>query len=200
MADEFQHVRVLKSKHIQATIVDDREDVWANATNNSTGRPGEPPDNLLLVRPYHWKNFLGYADVNNASGVDISSTEDSTKQQESSAMQKKNAPETEGDNERQLLWTADILKRLHARYYSEQLSDIERDSLTVPGILKQMRREVLGSSVAAARLVFSGLIPIHKQQHSSDGPKKPRFSVTRYAEELGAMVRCYFCLSLFTRG
>eukprot|EP00978_Attheya_sp_CCMP212_P009332 scaffold22035_cov57-Attheya_sp.AAC.1 len=54
-----------------------------------------------------------------------------------------------------------------------------------------MRREVLGSveGKAAARLVFSGLIPIHKQQQSSDGPKKPRFSVIRYAEELGAIVQ-----------
>jgi RNA polymerase II subunit A-like phosphatase len=179
--------------------VDDREDVWANATNNSTGRPGEPPDNLLLVRPYHWKNFLGYADVNNASGVDISSSSEDKKQQESSTTQKNASETNEGDDERQLLWTADILKRLHKRYYSESLSDIERDSLTVPGILKQMRREVLGSveGKAASRLVFSGLIPIHKQQQSSDGPKKPRFSVIRYAEELGAIVRCYFVFFIF---
>ena len=51
--------------------------MWANAKNNVTGRPGEPPDNLLLVKPYHWKPFIGYADVNNASGNDLSTTDDS---------------------------------------------------------------------------------------------------------------------------
>ena len=61
--------------------MDDREDVWANAKNNVTGRPGEPPDNLLLVKPYHWKPFMGYADVNNASGGDLSENGDAQQQQ-----------------------------------------------------------------------------------------------------------------------
>ena len=56
--------------------MDDREDVWANADNNATGRPGEPPENLLLVKPYHWKPFKGYADVNNSSGNDLSKSDD----------------------------------------------------------------------------------------------------------------------------
>lgn len=50
--------------------------MWANANNNVTGRPGEPPENLLLVKPYHWRPFMGYADVNNASGIDLSKPRD----------------------------------------------------------------------------------------------------------------------------
>lgn len=48
--------------------------MWANA-KDGIGRPGEPPDNLLLVKPYHWKPFMGYADVNNSSGNDLSKTD-----------------------------------------------------------------------------------------------------------------------------
>jgi RNA polymerase II subunit A-like phosphatase len=70
-----------------AVVVDDREDVWANGNINSndndketttdnyaTATPhhqGEPPDNLLLWKPYHWDPFAGFADVNNASGEDF---------------------------------------------------------------------------------------------------------------------------------
>lgn len=54
------HHQIFISHSFKAAIVDDRDDVWANAKNNESGRPGEPPDNLLLVRPYHWKPFSGY--------------------------------------------------------------------------------------------------------------------------------------------
>ena len=64
-----------------ALIVDDREDVWANAQDNSK-RQGEPPDNFLLIRPYHWKPFLGFADVNNAAGEDISGESTTTEDED----------------------------------------------------------------------------------------------------------------------
>ena len=60
--------------------MDDQEDEWANAKNNVTGWPGEPPDNLLLMKPYHWKPFMGYADVNNASGGDLLENGDAQQQ------------------------------------------------------------------------------------------------------------------------
>jgi len=78
--------RIFPCGGTMAVVVDDREDVWANAGDyNDVGgssslqgqnprRPGEPPNNLLLVKPYHWKPFVGFADVNNAAGVDISSS------------------------------------------------------------------------------------------------------------------------------
>ena len=59
--------RVFPCGGMMAVIVDDREDVWANASNNSTGRKGEPPDNLMLV-PTH---FQKCADVNNSAGEDL---------------------------------------------------------------------------------------------------------------------------------
>jgi RNA polymerase II subunit A-like phosphatase len=142
-----------------AAVVDDREDVWANATDMKSTRRGEPPENLLLVRPYHWGSFLGFADVNNASGVDLSGLDNE---------------QSEADE--QLLWVTDILKRLHHRYYSY---DIGPDRPSVPEILEKMRREVFkGHS-----MVLSGLVPLHKQ---NVGPDEPRHPFVRYAESLGA--------------
>jgi len=155
--------------------LDDREDVWANAKNNVTGRPGEPPDNLLLVKPYHWKPFQGYADVNNASGQDLSKTEDGRK----SPVDKSDEKETDA----QLLWTADILRRLHERYYSTTLSQEEREGVSVPSLLQAMRKETF-LRFPQVKVVFSGLIPIHKQNKQV----QVRPPVVRYAEELGAEV------------
>ncbi|KAG7343591.1 hypothetical protein IV203_021536 [Nitzschia inconspicua] len=75
--DLGQHVKSLKRIFpcggAMAAVVDDREDVWANADDNSDSTiKGEPPENLLLVRPYHWQPFVGFADINNAAGSDLS--------------------------------------------------------------------------------------------------------------------------------
>lgn len=155
----------------KAAILDDREDVWANASNNTSGRPGEPPDNLLLVKPYHWQPFNGYADVNNSSGQDLTKIGDDTRG---------NLDEIDNDDDEQLLWTADILRRLHDRYYSRSLSDEEREELSVPTLLQQMRKETFNQS-PKVNIVFSGLIPVNMQL-------KNRPHVVRYAEELGAKV------------
>ncbi len=161
--------RVFPCGGVMAAILDDREDVWANAKNNVTGRPGEPPDNLLLVKPYHWKPFQGYADVNNASGQDLS--ESGGKKQDGKSDGK--------DDDQMLLWTADILRRLHERYYSAPAS-VEK---SVPDILRSMRRETLRRH-PSVKVVLSGLIPIHKQNKQSH----VRPPIVRYAEELGAEV------------
>ena len=160
---------------MKAAILDDREDVWANAKNNVTGRPGEPPDNLLLVKPYHWKPFIGYADVNNASGQDLSKSDD--------AEHPPSAKVDDKEDDSQLLWTADILRRLHERYYSSTLSKEERERLTVPSLLQLMRRETFLRH-PQVKVVFSGLIPINKQNRQT----QVRPPVVRYAEELGAEV------------
>eukprot|EP01082_Thalassiosira_pseudonana_P007970 g6729.t1 g6729 contig23:1104868-1108098(-) len=167
--------RVFPCGGVMAAIVDDREDVWANAKNNDTGRPGEPPDNLLLVQPYHWKPFSGYRDVNNASGQDLSKSDDD----------KSSSEEEHADKEQdvQLLWTADILKRLHERYYSPSISLEDRDKLSVPSLLRSMRKETL-LRFPQANIVFSGVIPIDKQKEE----RKVRVPLVRYAEELGARV------------
>ncbi len=159
----------------KAAILDDREDVWANATNNTSGRPGEPPDNLLLVKPYHWQPFNGYADVNNSSGLDLSKTGDDTRQVSSGKLD-----EIDDDDDEQLLWTADILRRLHDRYYSTSLSSEEIERASVPSILRQMRQETFNQS-PQVKIVFSGLIPVNMQL-------KNRPTVVRYAEVLGAKV------------
>lgn len=155
--------------------MDDREDVWANATNNTSGRPGEPPDNLLLVKPYHWKPFNGYADVNNSSGQDLSKTGDDSRQLTSGELN-----ENDEDEDEQLLWTADILRRLHHRYYSSTCSGEEVERASVPDLLRQMRNETFNQD-PRVRIVFSGLIPVNMQL-------KHRPIVVRYAEELGAKV------------
>lgn len=167
--------RVFPCGGMMAAIVDDREDVWANADNNSTGRKGEPPHNLLLCKPYHWKPFQKYADVNNSAGVDLTESlesHDSTSMDES--------------NEHQLLWTGDILRRIHERFYSSSLSEEERDKLSVPKILKQMRHEVFNRTKPSTTILLSGLVPLHKQNISFDAQSSPRPPVIRYAEELGS--------------
>jgi len=173
--------RVFPCGGMLAAIVDDREDVWANANNNVTGRKGEPPDNLLLVRPYSWKPFINYADVNNSAGEDIS------KQSKGTETQDGDDPTIE-KGEMQLMWTYDILIRLHDRYYSDLISESERIKLTVPLILNQMRKDVLGASYRQAKIIFSGLVPLHVQHTRRDNNKYPRPPVVRYAQELGAEV------------
>jgi len=167
--------RVFPCGGVMAAIIDDREDVWANANNNVTGRPGEPPDNLLLVKPYHWKPFSGYADINNASGNDLSKKDDPASSS--------NDKQHDAEEDVQLLWTADVLKRLHERYYSSSKAQQESEQISVPSVLRSMRKEVLQRH-PQAKIVFSGLIPISKQNLGS--PVRPH--VVRYAEELGAEV------------
>lgn len=146
-----------------AVIVDDREDVWAKAEVNQ-----EPPDNLLLVRPYHWKPFLGFADVNNTSGADLSATnlDDSNK----------DGGNPGDETDVQLLWTRNILDRLHDRYYNS--TGIVK---TCPQHLRIMRREVLMGS----KLILSGLVPIHKQTLEKNNPRP---AYVRYVEQLGAQL------------
>jgi RNA polymerase II subunit A-like phosphatase len=158
--------RIFPGGGTMAVIVDDREDVWANAEDSSKTR-GEPPENLLLVRPYHWEPFLGFADVNNAAGVDISGE----------------STHTADEADLQLLWTLDILKRIHKHLYSSE--EVHRHELTVPRLLRGMRQKVL----KGCTLVFSGLIPLHQQNR---GTNSPRPAVVRYGESLGANVS--FCI------
>lgn len=160
--------RIFPCGGTMAAVVDDREDVWANASDNSDDtKKGEPPSNLLLVRPYHWQPFLGFADVNNAAGVDLSGTSPTI-----------SGADPSKETDVQLLWTGKILKELHKRYYEQ--NEIHRK--TVPKILTEMRREVLNGST----LVLSGLVPLHKKALGADSPRPP---IVRYAQSLGAQVR-----------
>jgi len=174
--------RVFPCGGTMAAIIDDREDVWANAENNATGRPGEPPDNLLLVRPYHWKPFSGFADVNNEAGVDMTKA-GGDKDNKAESL------EDEEQQETQLLWMGDILRRVHERYYAQTIDEDERDKLSVPGILSDLRRNVLGS-FPRCKIVLSGLVPLHKQNQIAAGAavRRPRPPIVRYTESLGAKV------------
>jgi RNA polymerase II subunit A-like phosphatase len=171
--------RVFPCGGMMAVIVDDREDVWANANNNSTGRKGEPPENMLLVRPYHWGPFLKFADVNNPSGVDITMRSDNVESDDSASI--------EESKEVQLLWTRDILRKIHKRFYDSFGKQI-RDGLTVPGVLKQIRREVFGNLLPSAKFILSGLVPLHKQNSTAMHHESPRPDVVRYAEDMGAKI------------
>jgi RNA polymerase II subunit A-like phosphatase len=157
--------RIFPCGGTMAAVVDDREDVWANASDNSDETvKGEPPENLLLVRPYHWQPFIGFADVNNAAGDDLAG---------GSTMQGAD-PDKETDT--QLLWTGQILKELHTRYYA-QMDESSRK--TVPEVLSEMRREVLKGT----KLVLSGLVPLHKKTVGTNAPRPP---IIRYAQSMGA--------------
>mmetsp|Transcript_13695 Transcript_13695/g.25759 ORF Transcript_13695/g.25759 Transcript_13695/m.25759 type:complete len:987 (+) Transcript_13695:101-3061(+) len=171
--------RVFPCGGMMAVIVDDREDVWANANNNCTGRKGEPPENLLFVRPYHWGPFLKFADVNNSSGVDIT--------QRSDPGERNDGVSIEESKELQLLWTRDILRKIHERFYYP-LGVGNRNDLTVPGILKQLRQEVFGKLVPSAKFILSGLVPLHRQNSLAVNDESPRPDVVRYAEDMGAEI------------
>ena len=182
--------RIFPCGGTMAAVVDDREDVWANAADNSaTTKKGEPPANLLLVRPYHWKPFVGFADVNNAAGTDLSaSSSDKTSSGNNGAGK---------ETDVQLLWTSEILKKLHARYYNTKGEDgvisneavaTQRRQRPVPKILTEMRHEVLNGST----LVLSGLVPMHQKKTTVGQPRLP---IIRYAETLGAKV-CYLGAAL----
>ena len=162
--------RIFPCGGTMAVVVDDREDVWANAGDTtSSPRKGEPPENLLLVRPYHWRPFLGYADVNNNAGKDLSATGANSMIEDASA--------EDAETDEQLLWTRDILKRLHRRFYSPE----QPSNTTVAEVLRRMRRQVL----SGAKIVLSGLVPLHKRNLGPDFPRPP---VVRYVESLGAVV------------
>lgn len=158
-----------------AAIVDDREDVWANADNNATGRKGEPPQNLLLVKPYHFSPFHSFADVNNVSGNDYS--EDSAGQGHDDEID---------ESDVQLLWTRNTLMTVYAKFYGSKES--EHIELTVPSILTRMRRAVLSSNNSPSKILLSGLVPLHKQNRDSSDETIPRHEVVRYVEELGGIV------------
>jgi hypothetical protein len=149
--------RIFPDGGTMAVAVDDREDVWANAKDNET--PGEPPDNLLLVRPYHWSSFTGFADVNNQSGDDFGTEANGV-----------------ADDDQQLLWTADVLRRIHEAYY-DTLSDTPKPAQrTVPAIVRDLRQQLLKNT----RLVLSGLVPMN---HPGG---VPRAKFVRHAENSGA--------------
>lgn len=162
--------RIFPCGGTMAVIVDDREDVWANAPDNSKPK-GEPPENLLLIRPYHWKPFLGFADVNNAAGEDISGESITTEDEDDDA----------------LLWTLDVLKRMHLRFYA--IKENGNSDITVPPLLREMRQEVL----QGCTLVFSGLIPLHEQNR-----RFPRPNVVRYGESLAARVSHLYTVMCLT--
>lgn len=170
--------RIFPCGGTMTAVVDDREDVWANAVDNSVDTiKGEPPSNLLLVRPYHWQPFSGFADVNNAAGEDLSGGQD----------RKNEDPSEEKDV--QLVWTSRILKGLHRRYYRQDISNRK----SVPELLAQMRTQVLKD----ATIVLSGLVPLHKKVLGTHQTRPP---IIRYAQSLGANVSCFLALALRIEG
>ena len=170
--------RIFPCGGTMAAVLDDREDVWANATDNSDDTvKGEPPNNLLLVRPYHWQPFVGFADVNNAAGEDLSGTGNND-----GSNGDNNGSDPPAETDVQLIWTSRILRGLHRRFYSQpKLENSSSDSQikTVPEILYDMRKEVLKGST----LVLSGLVPLHKKTTSTNSARPP---IVRYAQWLGA--------------
>jgi RNA polymerase II subunit A C-terminal domain phosphatase len=162
--------RIFPCGGTMAAVLDDREDVWANATDNSVDTiKGEPPDNLLLVRPYHWQPFSGFADVNNAAGDDPSRSYDGKGEVDD--------PRVEKDV--QLVWTSRILKGLHRRFYRQDMNNRK----SVPELLAEMRYRVLDD----VTMVLSGLVPLNKK---SLGVQEARPPIIRYAQSLGAKVGC----------
>lgn len=114
--------------------------------------------------------------MNNNAGADLTSKKDGEDKYENNDNDKDDV---------QLLWTRDILKRLHEKFYGAKNNILKRNTLTVPTALSQMRRETFHSKTVC--VVFSGLIPLCEQTREIAG-RKTRSAVQRYAEDLGATV------------
>ena len=173
--------RIFPCGGTMAVAVDDREDVWANAKDNTSSTvEGEPPANLLPVRPYHWGRFQGMKDINNSSGADPSS-----------GGSDKGRSDPDKENDPSLLWIRGILDRLYDQYYHQDLVGGKVE--TVPDILRRMRGEVLGGK----RLVLSGLIPRHRLERFKAGGPRP--TIVRWAQDLGAKVRVQLFRKIHSR-
>ena len=67
----------------EAAATTDSQETKSNISSNlkvvneeSEGSiPGEPPTKLLLIKPYHFDKYRGFAEVNNQSGVDLTATQ-----------------------------------------------------------------------------------------------------------------------------
>jgi RNA polymerase II subunit A-like phosphatase len=165
--------RIFPCGGTMAAVIDDREDVWANASDNSVHTiKGEPPDNLILVRPYHWQPFSGFADVNNAAGDDLSGGQSGNGDGEDPSVEK----------DVQLVWISRILKGLHRRFYRQDMDNRK----SVPELLAEMRYQVL----YGATLVLSGLVPLNMKALGADQARPP---IVRYAQSLGARVGTFLC-------
>ena len=181
-----EHDAVLRANHTsvpclsdctftaKAVVVDDQENIWARASDNDTSsrRTGEPPTNLLLVKPYFFEKFRGYAEVNEILEDDIPESSSLTETQP--FMSDNEEPKNVDDN---LFWVLEFLRKLHHRYY------LHGQSLTVPQIVDQMQAEVLGGCT----IVLSGLVPVN-QQSRGDDKARARLPVVRYVEDLGATI------------
>lgn len=165
---------------VKAAIIDDREDVWANASDNITSQgavPGEPPTNLLLIKPYHFDKFRGFAEVNNQAGVDVTATQG-----------KEQSESITAENDEGLFYCTNILSRIHQRFYMHVARDMsntlkKESDITVPQIIDQMRKEVL----RGCNVVISGLIPLVEQPRS-EKKGKVRSPIVRYVEQLGGNI------------
>ena len=191
--------RIFPDGGTMSLIVDDREDVWANARDSNVyERVGEPPTNLLFIRPYHFYGFKEMKDVNNRSGADITSDKGGRGGKELKAEEEIKAIRQDDANDVGLDRTLDILKRIHGRFYGSGDGGggggDGRDGVVVPKIMKKMRSEVL----ASMKIVFSGVVPIHIQSRiqeanggnsSTDPAIMKRHDIIRYAEDLGAEVQ-----------
>ncbi|GMH98121.1 hypothetical protein TrST_g6744 [Triparma strigata] len=167
--------RVFPDGGRMSVILDDREDVWANAKDNDRlftgGRKGEPPSNLLYICPYRWSVFRAFDDVNNSSGADWGAQPPAQQQAE---------------DDEYLTMTLDILKRLHEKFYAEGGGEPgEEHERAAPLLLQQMRASVFPPG---CKFVFSGLVSLQEQEQCRKFSETARLPITRYAEDLGATV------------
>lgn len=154
--------------------------MWANASDNITSQgsvPGEPPTNLLLIKPYHFDKFRGFAEVNNQAGVDVTATQG-----------KEQSESVTAENDEGLVYCNNILGRIHQRFYMHVTRDMsnalkKESDITVPQIIDQMRKEVL----RGCTVVISGLIPLGEQPRS-EKKGKARSPIVRYVEQLGGNI------------
>ena len=80
--------------------------------------------------------------------------------------------------------------RLYDRYYSQvtKADDDDQEYETVPSILRQMRKEVLGGDNKRTNIVLSGIIPINMPELTEEKGSSIRPPLIRYVEALGAQV------------
>ncbi|KAG7367722.1 twin BRCT domain containing protein [Nitzschia inconspicua] len=168
IGDLGQHVKSLKRLFpcggTMAAVVDDREDVWANADDYSDSTiNGEPP-------------FVGNNTSNNTNDKDPYHEQDQQQLWTRDILDRLHQQYYYHYNNQQCKTTTG----------GDGSRGNRNRRRTVPEILKQMRQSVL----PYCTLVLNGLVPLHKQQSITAAAASPKPTVrppiVRYAQSLGA--------------
>lgn len=179
-------------------VIDDTETVWKGA------------DNLMIIEPYHFVGFRRLAEVNNASGVSMTSNQS---QQHARHNSESSLEETfmERDKDDYLLHLLKVLFLVHQEFYRSvgvsipdeqydinslsRLRYINTKSAEVTEVgkpAKTILQEYISNILRGYRIVFSGVFPINTVPHDTPLWRRTcKFGAT-VTNSIGKTFKCPF--------